>query len=74
MARSRGWGSLYTRSCVVVLEDDVQCTQIVMVTIAVVVFDTMEHARSAIRLRHTAPNNTALPPILPTNEQPCTNW
>ena len=74
MARSRGRGSLYNSSCVVVLEHDIQCAQVVLVTLAVVVFDTMEHGRSAIRLLHTAPNNTALPPSLATNEQPLAQW
>ena len=74
MARSRGRGTLYNRSGVAVLEHDVQCAQIVLVTSTVVVFDTMEHGRSAIRLRRTAPDNTALPPGLPMNEQPLAQW
>ena len=44
--------------------------QIVLVTIAAIVFDAMEHGRRPIRWRRTAPNH-AFPPSLAKDEQNC---
>ena len=57
------------------LKDDAQCAQIVKVTLAVVVIDPMEHGGGdAAHLRRAVPNDTALPPTLPPNQQPRPDW